>query len=36
MFKEWIKKFVALLTDDKGKTAMNKWENDDTAILRTL
>ena len=36
MFKEWMKKFVALLTNEKGKTAMNKWQNDDTAIFRAL
>ena len=25
---------VALLTKEKGKTAMNEWENDDSDILR--
>ena len=29
-----MKKFVALLTKEKGKTAMNEWENDDSDILR--
>ena len=28
-----MKKFVALLTKEKGKTAMNEWENDDSDIL---
>ena len=27
---------VALLTQEKGKTAMNEWENDDSDILRAL
>ena len=31
-----MKKFVALLTKGKGKTAMNEWENDDSDILRGL
>ena len=31
-----MKKFVALLTKEKGKTAMNEWENDDSDILQTL
>ena len=29
-----MKKFVTLLTKEKGKTAMNEWENDDSDILR--
>ena len=32
----WKNKFVALLTKEKGKTAMNKWENDDSDILQAL
>ena len=28
-----MKKFVALLTKEKGKTAMNEWENDESDIL---
>ena len=28
-----MKKFVALLTKEKGKTAMNEWENDESEIL---
>ena len=28
-----MKKFVALLTKEKRKTAMNEWENDDSDIL---
>ena len=28
-----MKKFVALLTKEKGKTAMNEWENDEFDIL---
>ena len=31
-----MKKFVALLTKEKGKTAMNEWENGDFEILRAL
>ena len=31
-----MKKFIALLTKEKGKTAMNEWENDDADILRAL
>ena len=31
-----MKKFVALLTKEKGKTAMNEWENDDSDILQAL
>ena len=31
-----MKKFVALLTKEKGKTAKNEWENDDSDILRAL
>ena len=36
LFKEWMKKFVALLRKEKGKATMNEWENDDTDILRTF
>ena len=28
-----MKKFVALLTKEKGKTAMNEWVNDESDIL---
>ena len=31
-----MKKFIALLTKEKGKTAMNHWEHDDSDIFRTL
>ena len=31
-----MKKFVALLTKEKGETATNEWENDDSDILRAL
>ena len=31
-----MKKFVALLTKEKGKTPMNEWENDDSDILQAL
>ena len=31
-----MKKFVALLTKEKGKVAMNEWENDGSDILRVL
>ena len=31
-----MKKFAALLTKEKGKLAMNEWENDDSDILRAL
>ena len=31
-----MKKFVALLTKEKGKVAMNEWENDGSDILRAL
>ena len=31
-----MKKFVALQTKEKGKTAMNEWENNDSDILRAL
>ena len=36
-----MKKFVALLTKEKGKTAMNEWENDNfkyknNGLLRIL
>ena len=34
--KEWIKKFIALLTKRKEKSAMNKWENDASDILLAL
>ena len=36
LFKEWLKKFVTLLTKEAGKTAMNDWENDDPDILWAL
>ena len=29
-----MKKFIALLTKEKGKTATNEWKNDGTGILR--
>ena len=29
-----MKKFVALVTEEKGKMAMSEWENDDSDILR--
>ena len=31
-----MKKFVALLTKEKGKTAINEWENNDSDIIRVL
>ena len=31
-----MKKFVALLTQEKVKTAMNDWENDDSDILQVI
>ena len=31
-----MKKFVALLTKEKGKTAMSEYENDDCDIFRAL
>ena len=31
-----MKKFLALLTKAKGKTAMIEWKNDDSDILRPL
>ena len=31
-----MKKFVALLTKEKGKTGMNKWENDVSDIVQSL
>ena len=31
-----MKKFVALLTKEKGKTAMNEYANDDPGILRAF
>ena len=34
LFKEWMKKFVALLI--KKKTAKNEWENDDSDFLQAL
>ena len=34
LFKEWRKIFVALLTKENGKMAMNEWENDDPVIFR--
>ena len=36
LFQEWMKKFIALLTKEKGKMAINKWENDDSDILQAL
>ena len=36
LFKEGKKKFVALLTKEKGKLARNEWENDDCDILQAL
>ena len=36
LFKEWLKKFVALVTKEKGKMTVNKWENDDSDILWAL
>ena len=36
LFKEWIKKFVTLITNEKGKTAMNERENNDSEILWAL
>ena len=36
LFKEHMKKFVALLTKEKGKTAINEWENNDSDIIRVL
>ena len=36
LFKEWLKKFVELLTKEKGKTATNEWENHDSDILQAL
>ena len=35
-FEEQMKKFVALLTEKKGKTAMNEWENDDSDKRQAL
>ena len=32
LFKEWIKKSVALLTKEKGKMAKNEWENDEAFL----
>ena len=29
-----MKKFVALITKEKGKTAMSEWGSDDSDILR--
>ena len=31
-----MKKFVALVTKEKGKTAINEWENNDSDKLRAL
>ena len=31
-----MKKFAALLTKEKGKTAMNEWENDDSGVNQAL
>ena len=31
-----MKKFVALVTKEKGKTAINEWENNDSNKLRAL
>ena len=31
-----MKTFIALLTKEKGKMAINKWENDDSDILQAL
>ena len=31
-----MKKFVVLLTKEKGKLATNEWENDDSDILQAL
>ena len=36
LFKEWMKKFVALLIKEKEKPAMNEWKNDDTDIFQDL
>ena len=36
LFKEQMKKFVALVTKEKGKTAINEWENNDSDKLRAL
>ena len=36
LFKDQIKKCVALLTRTKGKTAMSEWENDGPDKLRSL
>ena len=36
LFKEHMKKFVALLTKEKGKTAINERENNDSDIIRVL
>ena len=33
MFQEWMKKFVALLTKEKGLMTKNEWENDDFGFL---
>ena len=33
MFQEWMKKFVALLTKEKGLMTKNEWENDDSGFL---
>ena len=31
-----MKKFVALVTKEKGKVAMNEWENDFSGMLQAL
>ena len=31
-----MKKFVALLTEEKGKIAMKEWENDECDILQAV
>ena len=31
-----MKKLIALLIKEKGKTIMNEWENHDSGILRAL
>ena len=31
-----MKKFVALVTKEKGKVAMNEWENDCSGMLQAL
>ena len=36
LFKEWIKKFIALLMKKKEKTIKNEWESDDSNFLVAL